>query len=113
MGSLNNEEEFCWLSSSHGTDGTDDALKSDFKFSSAEGCPLKSISDYNYNIGQNGNIEGLPIHDCNKNASPIDKKLRSQMDVDHDAVTAALSTLNESDMKLGSMDSLMPKQKVG
>ncbi|KAK7363149.1 hypothetical protein VNO77_05280 [Canavalia gladiata] len=110
MGSLNNEEEFCWLSSSHGTEGSDDALKSEFKFSSAEASPLKKVS--NYNIDTNENVEGLPINDCNNKVSPIDKILRSQVDIDHDVVPSSLSTVHESDMKSGNTDDSMPKQKM-
>lgn len=111
MGSINNEDEFCWLSSSHGAEGPDDdALKSAFKFSSTQVSPLKSISD---NMDLNENTEGLPIHDCDKKASSFDKNLRTEMDVDRDAVPTSLSTFDESDMKSGSIDDLMPKQKVG
>ncbi|XP_057419922.1 protein LNK1-like [Lotus japonicus] len=110
MGSLNNEEEFCWLSSSHGTEGSDDALKSDFKFSSAEASPFKSISDNN--INPNENIEGLTIHDCSRKASPINKNLKSQMNVDHDAVPASLSMFSESDMTSGVEDGLVHKPKI-
>ena len=81
MESLNNEDEFCWPSLSHGTEGPDDeALKSDFKFSSAEASSLKNIPDYNMDL--NDNIEGLPILDCDKKPSPFDKNLGSEMDVD-------------------------------
>lgn len=110
MGSLDNEEEeFCWLS--HGTGGSDDALKSGFKFSSAEVSPLKSMADYS--LGPKENIEGLPINDCNKKASPIDKKLRSQMNVDLDAGPPPLSTFSESNVKSTNTDDLMPNDKVG
>ncbi|XP_061350382.1 protein LNK1 [Gastrolobium bilobum] len=110
MGDLNNEEEFCWLSSSHGTEGSDDALKSEFKFPSAQASTLESISDYE--IEPNENIEGLSINNCNKKAFPIDKKRRSQMDVGHDAVPVPLSTFSDLDMKFGNTDDSMPKQKI-
>lgn len=116
MGSLENENEFCWLSSSHGTEGpVGDALKSDFKFSPADASPLKTISesDYNMNMDLKDNIEGLPILDCDKKPSPFDKKLSCEMDVDLDAVPTSLATFGESDMKSGITDDLMPKQKVG
>ncbi|GAU34138.1 hypothetical protein TSUD_66170 [Trifolium subterraneum] len=110
-GSLDNEDEFCWLSLPHETEGPDDdPLKSDFKFSSAEVSPPKSIPDYN--MGLNDNIEGLPIVDCDKKASPFDKQLRSEMDVDLDAVHTSLSTFGESDMTSGITDDLMPQQKI-
>ncbi|KAK7400308.1 hypothetical protein VNO78_11513 [Psophocarpus tetragonolobus] len=110
METLNNEEEFCWLPSSHGTEGSDDALKSGFKFSSAEASPLKSMSEYN--INPNKNTERLPISDSNNKASPMDKKLRSQMNVTHNAVPSSISTFNESDMKSGNTDDLMAKLKM-
>ncbi|RZB95718.1 Protein LNK1 isoform E [Glycine soja] len=110
MGSLNNEEEFCWLRSSQGTEGSDDALKSAFKFSSAEASPLKSISDYN--IDTNENMEGLPINDGNVKASPIDKKLRSPTNANHDGIPSSLSTFDESAMKSGNADDLMAKLKM-
>jgi len=112
MESLNNEDEFCWPSLSHGTEGPDDdVLKSDFKFSSAEASSLKNISDYNMDL--NDNIEGLPILDCDKKLSPFDKKLGSEMDVDFDGVATSISTFGESDVKSSITDDLMPKQKVG
>ncbi|KAE9605477.1 hypothetical protein Lalb_Chr10g0097751 [Lupinus albus] len=110
MESLDNEDEFGWLSSSHGTEGSDDAIKSGFEFLSAEMCPLKSTSDYSISLKEN--IEGLPINDCNKKASPIiDEKLRTQIDVDHDAVSTLLSTLSETDMISGNTDDMMPREK--
>ncbi|KAK4254275.1 hypothetical protein QN277_009679 [Acacia crassicarpa] len=45
MGSLNNEEEFCWLSSSNGTNGSDDVSKSTFKLSGTEPILLQNVSD--------------------------------------------------------------------
>ncbi|QHO59929.1 protein LNK1 isoform X1 [Arachis ipaensis] len=111
MGSLNNEEEeFCWLSSSHGAEGSDDALKSDFKFASSEESPLKSMSDYN--MSPKENIEGLPTNDPNKKASPIDKKLMSQMNIDHDAGPPPLSAFGESNRKSTNTDNLVPTEKV-
>ncbi|TKY71454.1 hypothetical protein E2542_SST00185 [Spatholobus suberectus] len=111
-GSLNNEEEFCWLSSSHGAEGSDDALKSDFKCSYAEMSPLKSISDYNMDSKEN--IVCLPINDSNKRSSPTDEKIRSQMDVIDDGVPAPLSMFSESesDMKSGNIDDLLPEEKL-
>ncbi|RDX70309.1 Protein LNK1, partial [Mucuna pruriens] len=111
-GSLNNEEEFCWLSSSHGAEGSDDALKSDFKFSYAEMSPLKSISDYNMDSKEN--IVGLPMNGSNKRSSPVDGKIRSQMDVIDDCVPAPLSMFSESEseLKSGNIDDLLPKEKL-
>ncbi|KAL2617081.1 hypothetical protein AAZV13_08G166800 [Glycine max] len=110
-GSLNNEEEFCWLSSCHGAEGSDDAFKSDFKFSYAEMSPLKNISDYNMDSKES--IVGLPINDSNKRSSPVDEKIRSQMDVIDDCVPAPLSMFSESDsdMKSVNIDDLLPKEK--
>ncbi|KAL5054285.1 hypothetical protein RYX36_034967 [Vicia faba] len=113
MGSLNNEDEFCWLSSSHGTEGpVGDALKCEFKFSPADASPLKSISESDYNMDLKDNIEGLPILDCDKKTSPFDIKLRCEMEVDLDAVPTSLSTFGESDMTSGITDDLMPEQKI-
>ncbi|KAL5054284.1 hypothetical protein RYX36_034966 [Vicia faba] len=113
MGSLNNEDEFCWLSSSHGTEGpVGDALKCEFKFSPADASPLKSISESDYNMDLKDNIKGLPILDCDKKTSPFDIKLRCEMEVDLDAVPTSLSTFGESDMTSGITDDLMPEQKI-
>ncbi|KAH1145679.1 hypothetical protein GYH30_041415 [Glycine max] len=111
-GSLNNEEEFCWLSSSHGAEGSDDALKSDFKFSYAEMSPLKNISDYNMDSKES--IVGLPINDPNQRTSALDEKIRSQMDVIDNGVPAPLSMFSESDsdMKSVNIDDLLPKEKL-
>lgn len=110
MGSLNNDEEFSWLSSSHGAEGSDDALKSNFKFSCAEMSPLKNMLDYN--LDSEENIEFLPINGSNKRSPPVDKKMRSQMDVDDDGVPAPLSIFGESGMKSGTKDDLVHKEKV-
>ncbi|CAJ2649033.1 unnamed protein product [Trifolium pratense] len=60
MGSLTNEEEFCWFSSSHSAEGSDDALMSDLKLHCADMSPLKNISEYNMDSSKD-NIEVLPI----------------------------------------------------
>ncbi|CAL0309512.1 unnamed protein product [Lupinus luteus] len=109
-GSLNNDEEFSWLSSSHGAQGSDDALKSEFKFSCAEMSPLKSISDYNMESKEN--IGGLPFNDSNKKTSPVDKKVSCQMNVDGNGVSAPLLMVNESDMKSGNTVVFMLKEKL-
>lgn len=83
MESLNNEEEFSWLSSSNGTNGSDDASKSTFKLSGDESCPLQNTPDIN-----------------------IDSKAGT------DVVAASLSAFSESDMKSGNIDDPMPKEKV-
>ncbi|MED6204653.1 hypothetical protein PIB30_010768 [Stylosanthes scabra] len=107
MGSLNNEDDFCWLSSSHDAKGSDDALKSDFKFSSAEISQLKSMPDCN--MGSKGNIKGLPIDDSNKKLSSDDRKVRSQMDVDDNGIPR--TSFNESAKKSSNTVDLLPKEK--
>ncbi|CAI8598240.1 unnamed protein product [Vicia faba] len=108
-----NEDEFCWLSSSHGTEGpVGDALKCEFKFSPADASPLKSILESDYNMDLKDNIEGLPILDGDKKTSPFDIKLRCEMEVDLDAIPTSLSTFGESDMTSGITDDLMPEQKI-
>ncbi|CAJ2649040.1 protein LNK1-like isoform X2 [Trifolium pratense] len=109
MRSLNNEEEFCWFSSSHSAEGSDDALMSDLKLHCADMSPLKNISEYNMDSSKD-NIEVLPINDSNKKSSPGDKT-RSQMDVDDNGVPASLSMFNESDKKSGDKDALVSKEK--
>jgi hypothetical protein len=111
MGSLNNEEEFCWFSSSHSAEGSDDALMSDLKLHCADMSPLKNISEYNMDSSKD-NIEVLPINDSNKISFSGDKKTRSQMDVDDHGVPASLSMFNESDKKFGHKDALVSKEKV-
>ncbi|KAI9103587.1 hypothetical protein K1719_023210 [Acacia pycnantha] len=108
MGSLNNEEEFCWLSSSNGTNGSDDVSKSTFKLSGTEPSLLQNISDND--TDSKAGTDGLPINDSNKKSSSLKKKLRTQMDVD-DVVPASLSVLSESDMRSGCIDDSMPKEK--
>jgi len=74
--------------------------------------PLKNISDYNMDSKES--IVGLPINDSNKRSSPVDEKIRSQMDVIDDCVPAPLSMFSESDsdMKSVNIDDLLPKEKV-
>ncbi|KAE9591849.1 hypothetical protein Lal_00038887 [Lupinus albus] len=109
-GSLDNEEEFSWLSSSHGAQVSDDALKPDFKFSCAEMSPLKSIPDYN--MDSNENIGGLPFNDFNKKTSSVDKKVSCQMDVDGNGDSAPFPMVNESDIKSGNTVVLVPIEKL-
>ncbi|KAI5409931.1 hypothetical protein KIW84_055403 [Lathyrus oleraceus] len=107
MESLNNEEKFCWFSSSHGAEGSDDALMSDLKLHCAYVSPLKKyISGYSKE-----NIEVLPINGSNRKSSHDDKKIRSQMDVDVNGVAASLSMFSESDTKSGHKDALVPEEK--
>ncbi|XP_028754243.1 protein LNK1-like [Neltuma alba] len=108
MGSLNNEEEFCWLSSSNGTDGSDDVSKCTFKLSGAEPSLLKNTSDND--TDSKAGTGGLSINDSNKKASSFNKKSRTRMDVD-DSVPASSSVLSESDIKSGGIDDSMPKEK--
>ncbi|KAI5448437.1 hypothetical protein KIW84_015740 [Lathyrus oleraceus] len=110
MESLNNEEEFCWFSSSHGAEGSDDALMSDLKLHCADVSPLKNISGYNMDSSKE-NIEVLPINGSNRKSSHDDKKIRSQMDVDVNGVAASLSMFSESDTKSGHKDALVPEEK--
>ncbi|CAK8530293.1 unnamed protein product [Lathyrus sativus] len=110
MESLNNEEEFCWFSSSHGAEGSDDALMSDLKLHCADMSPLKNISGYNMDSSKE-NIDVLPINGSNKKSSPDDKKIRSQTGVDVNGVAASLSMFSELDTKSGHKDALVPEEK--
>ncbi|XP_019425687.1 PREDICTED: protein LNK1-like isoform X2 [Lupinus angustifolius] len=109
-GSLNNEEQFSWLSSLHGAQGSDDALKSDFTFSCAEMSPLKGIPDYNMDSKEN--IGGLPFNDSNKKASSVDKKVSCQMDVDCNGDSAPFLMVKQSDKKSGNTVVVVPKEKL-
>lgn len=73
--------------------------------------PLKNLSDYNMDSKEN--IISLPINDSNKRSS-VDENIRSQMDVGDDIVPApsSLFSENESDMKSGNINGLLPKEKV-
>ncbi|TKY64298.1 hypothetical protein E2542_SST14191 [Spatholobus suberectus] len=91
-------------------DSSDDALKSDFKFSYGKISPMKGILDYN--IDSKENIVGLPINVSNTRSSPVDEKIRSQMDVIDDGVPLSVFNESESDMKSGNIDDLLPKEKL-
>lgn len=112
MDSLNNEDEFCWLSSAQGTEGSNDALKSTFKLSCAEESPLKSTSDNN--IDSMANINCL-LFDGSNTETSFDKNFRTQMDVDDDPIPGSISMFSESDMNSGYTDNLVPApaEKVG
>jgi len=111
MESLNNEAEFCWFSSSHGAEDSDDALKSKIELHYAEMSPLKNISEYNMDSSKES-IGFLPVNGSNKKLSPGDNKIRSQMDVDDNVVPASLSMFSESDTGSGHKDVLVPNEKV-
>lgn len=101
----------CWFSPSNATEVSEDALKSDNKFSGHEASALKSIQQHHENSGPNNAC--LPINDSNKKSVPIGNQMNSQTsDIDDPAALGQLSFVNGSDTKIGSRNDLTPKEQV-
>ena len=111
MESLNNDEELCWFSSSNGTEGSENALKSGLKFSGSNAGSSKDVSDH-HEAFKPDNI-GHSNSDSNKKNGPAGNVMCSQItDVDDPAALAHISFLNGLETKSESRDILMPKEQV-
>ncbi|KAJ7968184.1 Protein LNK1 isoform X2 [Quillaja saponaria] len=110
MGSLSNEEEL-WLPASYGTEGSDDLLKSDFKFSCAEASPLKCVSDYCED--SKANSAGPSVTNFSQKNSPRERKMSSQsMDVENANNGSSSSSFNVLATKGGHADNLSPEEQM-
>ncbi|KDP45828.1 hypothetical protein JCGZ_17435 [Jatropha curcas] len=107
LGSLSNEDDLCWFSSSHSIEGSEDALKLGSKFLSSEASALNSKSEH---------------HEASRvnNAGPSAKKSVSMGEkisstaagVTDDSGFGHLQFSNGSDTTSLSKDSLMHKEQI-
>lgn len=100
VGSLSNEDELSWFSSSHATELSEDAFKSDNNFSVHKANALKSISSTEHD-------------DLNKKTVSMGDRMDYQTsDIDDPAAPGQLSFVKGPDMKTESREDLMPKEEV-
>lgn len=110
LGSLNNDDELCWFSSSNATEGSEDELKSGFKFSNSDASSSKVASDYHEDLKPKN---AAPLIDgLNKKNISNSKKTTLNTDVNDTAAPGHISFENEFDSKLESRHVLMPKEQV-
>ncbi|KAG8651661.1 hypothetical protein MANES_06G010600v8 [Manihot esculenta] len=73
--SLSNEDDLCWFSLSHATEGSQDALKSGSKFSSSEASALNYTSDH-HDASRLNNVDSS-VNDSNKETLLTGDKISS------------------------------------
>ncbi|GMY39015.1 protein LNK1 [Fagus crenata] len=106
--SLSNEDELCWFSSSHDTEVSEDALKSNKKFSGDEASALRNIPEY-HEVSRPNNA-GISINDSDKRCVSMGDQMNSETsDVDE---LAALSFVTGSDTKPESKDDSTLKDRI-
>ncbi|KAE8663776.1 Dentin sialophosphoprotein-related, putative isoform 5 [Hibiscus syriacus] len=102
LGSLSNEDDFCWFSSSQVTEGSQDAFKADAKLN---GIPQHCASS------RPDNEVSSTIDSSKKSVHPSDKIDSSNMKGDNSGF-AHLSYLNVSNEESASKDELTPKEQI-
>ena len=112
LGSLSNEDDLCWFSSSDFTERSDDALNLGSKFLNSEASALDSVSEHPE--ASQLSSDDPSVYDSNKKSIFTDDKISSRTSsaVDHSSL-GYLTFLNGSETKSASMDDLVLKEKVG
>lgn len=101
----------CWFSSSNATGGSEDELKSGFKFSSSDTSSSKVVPEHHEDIKPKN--AGPLINGLNKKSTFNSKKMDSQStDVNDTAALGHVSFENGFDAKSESRHILMPKEQV-
>lgn len=97
LGSLNNEDDFCWFSSSHSAEASPDAVKLGSKLASSESSALNNASEHSE--ASRLNSSSPLINDSKKKNLVVDKvSPKTSSTIDYSALDH-LSYLNESDVK--------------
>lgn len=111
LGSLSNEDDLCWFSSSHSPEGTEDALKLGSKFPNSEASALNSVPQH-LEASRLSNA-GPSINDSTKKSLVMGDKISSSSAsaVDHSSLDH-LTFPNISDTKSVSKDDLLLKEQV-
>ncbi|KAK9286856.1 hypothetical protein L1049_015262 [Liquidambar formosana] len=111
LASGNNEVELCWFSSSHATEGSEDAQKPGFKFSCSESNALKSISE-NHEVSQPNN-ESLSVNGSNKRSASNSCKTSSRTsDSNEPSALGHISFVNGLDIISESKDDYAPREQI-
>ncbi|XVE66538.1 hypothetical protein DITRI_Ditri08aG0087100 [Diplodiscus trichospermus] len=102
LGSLNNDDDLCWFSSSQANEGTQDALNVDTKLNSVpENCVTSSPDTV-----------GLSTIDSNKKSVFLSDKISSPNMSGDNVGLAQMSSLNESNAESESKDDLTPNELI-
>uniref|UniRef100_A0A6M2EHC5 Protein LNK1 n=1 Tax=Populus davidiana TaxID=266767 RepID=A0A6M2EHC5_9ROSI len=111
LGSLSNEDDLCWFSSSDFTERSDDALNLGSKFLNSEASALDSVSEHPE--ASQLSCDDPSVYDSNKKSIFTDDKISSRTSsaVDHSSL-GYLTFLNGSETKSASMDDLVLKEKM-
>ncbi|KAF2309005.1 hypothetical protein GH714_000052 [Hevea brasiliensis] len=115
LGSLSNEDDLCWFSSSHSAEGADDALKLASNFSSSEASALNLNCISEHHDASMLNNEDASVNDSNKGSLLMGDKISSNTAgaADNSPFTH-LQFPNRSDAKSVSKNDLMlNEQKSG
>uniref|UniRef100_A0A5B6ZCE4 Protein LNK1 n=1 Tax=Davidia involucrata TaxID=16924 RepID=A0A5B6ZCE4_DAVIN len=111
LGGVGNEDEIGWFSSSHAIEGSEDVLKSDFKFSCPASSPLKNIPDHHEPTKLNN--ASSSINDSNmESASVINKSSSWTSEDDQPSALGHSSFVNASSTISESKDEFTPKEQV-
>ncbi|XP_030945072.1 protein LNK1 isoform X1 [Quercus lobata] len=111
LGSLGNEEELCWFSSSHATEVSEDALKSDKKFPGHDASAMRSIPEHHEVSRPNNAV--IPINDSSKKCVSMGEQMNSETsDIDDPTTLSQLSFVMGSDTKSESKNGLTPKDQI-
>ncbi|GMI83771.1 NIGHT LIGHT-INDUCIBLE AND CLOCK-REGULATED GENE 1 [Hibiscus trionum] len=101
LGSLSNEDDLCWVSSSQATGGSQDVLEADGKLNClAENCATSSPD------------AGPSTIDSNKKSDLLDDKISSLGMSSRNSGLAHMSSLNASINESGSKDGLTPNEQI-
>lgn len=111
LGSLSNEDDLCWFSSSDFTERSDDALNLGSKFLNSEASALDSVSEHPE--ASQLSCDDPSVYNSNKKSIFTDDKISSRTSsaVDHSSL-GYLTFLNGSETKSASMDDLVLKEKM-
>lgn len=101
----------CWFSSSHDTEVSEDALKSDKKFPGHDASAMRSMPEHHEVSRPNNAV--IPINDSSKRCVSMGEQMNSETsDIDDPATLSQLSFAMGSDTKSESKNGLMPKDQV-
>lgn len=111
LGSLSNEDDLCWFSSSDFTERSDDALNLGSKFLNSEASALDSVSEHPE--ASQLSCDDPSVYNSNKKSIFTDDKISSRTSsaVDHSSL-GYLTFLNGSETKSASIDDLVLKEKM-
>ncbi|XP_052192062.1 protein LNK1-like [Diospyros lotus] len=108
LGSVANEDELSWFSPSHTIEGSEDVLKSDFKFCFPQSSPLKSMLDQH----EHGKLNDGSFSNNGSNVDSTSVSYKSRFQASEcgepDAI-GHLTLMNESDALSQSKDHFAPK----